>query len=266
MLNTEARETPMLQPSMKDSNLPLEIRLGFVKKVYGIMTAMLLVSFVIAAPFVFQRHETLTFMHQHAWIMGLASVFLLVHQIVNIALMFEMCCGGGPCMSMYLKMFITVPFNYLFVFSYAAAFGVILGFVCASYQAESVALVFLLTAIIMASLTIYAVTTKHDFSGCGPYIFVLCIGMLCLGLVALFFPYDSMIHKLIAGAGAILMSFLIVYDTQLIFGSAAQGFQNSGAAGRIEFTIDMYCFAAYQLYLDFINLFLYLLRLFGRRD
>eukprot|EP00932_Pfiesteria_piscicida_P014504 SRR837773.26289.p2 GENE.SRR837773.26289~~SRR837773.26289.p2 ORF type:complete len:197 (-),score=55.79 SRR837773.26289:116-643(-) len=175
-----------------------------------------------------------------------------------------MCCGGGPCMRTYFKMFIVVPFNYIFVMSYAAAFGVVLGFVCASYQAESVVLVFVLTAVIMVSLTIYAIVTKTDFTGCGMYLFVLLIGLICMSIVALFFPYDSMLHKVIAGLGAILMSFLIVYDTQLIFGSAAG--MGQSAASRIEFTVDMYCFAAYQLYLDFVNLFLYLLQLFGRRD
>jgi len=62
-----------------------------------------------------------------------------------------------------------------------------------------------------------------------------------------------------------LMSFVIIYDTQLIFGTASLEMGRS-AARKIEFTVDMYCFAAYQLYLDFVNLFLYLLELFGDRQ
>lgn len=258
------RETPILQPSLKDSNLPLDIRLGFIKKVYAIMTTMLVISFGIASPFVFYKQDTLDFMNEHMWILAAVGVYLLINQIVNIAMMFEMCCGGGPCQRMYFQMFITFPFNYLFVLSYAAAFGVVLGFVCASFQAESVALVFVLTAVIMAALTIYAVTTKQDFTGCGMYVFAMLCGLLLTSIVALFVPYGSLLHRVIAGLGAMLFSFIIVYDTQLIFGAAALGFNS--ATSRIEFTVDMYCFAAYQLYLDFINLFLYLLQLFGSRD
>lgn len=93
-----ARDTPMLQPSVKDTNLPVEVRLGFVKKVYGILVTMLGISFAIAAPFVFMKHDAIKFMNANPWIPIAAGVLLLLHQIVNIAMCFEACCGGGPCM------------------------------------------------------------------------------------------------------------------------------------------------------------------------
>merc|ERR1719469_802121 len=108
----------MVQLSVKDRNLPPKIRLGFVKKVYGILTAMLVVSFAVAAPFVFREHETMKFIKHHMWILAVTTVFLLIHQIVNIAMCFERCCGGGPCMKAYLKMFVTVPWNYVFCMTY----------------------------------------------------------------------------------------------------------------------------------------------------
>lgn len=162
-------------------------------------------------------------------------------------------------------MFVTVPWNYMFCMTYAACFGVLLGLICSTYEAESVALVFILTAAIMVALTVYAVFTKTDFTGCGMYLFAALIGLLLFGIVAMFFPYDSMVHKAIAVLGAVICSFVIIYDTQLIFGSVSAGLGRS-AARKVEFTLDMYCFAAYQLYLDFVNLFLYLLELFGNRN
>lgn len=116
----------------------------------------------------------------------------------------------------------------------------------------------------MAALTVYAAVTKNDFTGCGMYLFALLIGLVLMGIVAAFVPYDSAIHRAMAALGAVLFSFVIIYDTQLIFGTVSQGFNNS-ATRRIEFTVDMYAFAAYQLYLDFVNMFLYLLQLFGDR-
>lgn len=88
------------------------------------------------------------------------------------------------------------------------------------------------------------------------------MGMFMLCIIS-FFMTNPFIEKAIAVCGAVLMSFLIIFDTQLIFGTAAFNWDNNAA--KIEFTIDMYAFAAYQLYLDFVNLFLYLLRLFGER-
>jgi len=258
------RETPMVQLSVKDRNLPPEIRLGFVKKVYGILTSMLVVSFTIASPFVFNEDETMEYMRKNTWIIGVTTMFLLIHQIVNIAICFESCCGGGPCMRTYLKMFVKVPWNYIFCMTYAICFGVVLGFISSQYTAQSVCLVFILTAVIMMSLTVYAVTTNADFTGSGMYIFAAMVGFVLLGILAMFFPGNNTLHKAIAALGAILMSFVIIYDTQLIFGTASLEMGRS-AARKIEFTVDMYCFAAYQLYLDFVNLFLYLLELFGDR-
>merc|ERR1712216_525661 len=118
---------------------------------------------------------------------------------------------------------------------------------------------------ILLGLTVYAAYTKTDFTGLGMYIFAFVLGLCLLGLISIFVR-SAFLYRAIAVGGAVLCSFVIIYDTQLIFGSASFEFGRSNAR-KIEFTIDMYAFASYQLYLDFINLFLYLLELFGdRRD
>lgn len=252
--------------SVKDQNLPTEIRVGFVKKVYGILISMLVVSFAIASPFVFNEQKAMDFMDKNQWILVITSGVLLLHQVVNLAICFENCCGGGPCRRTYLKMFVTVPWNYIFCMTYAVCIGVVLGFICSQYTAESVCLIFIISAVLMAALTIYMVYTNADFTTKGAYLFVALVGLLILGILALFFPGNSLLHKAIATLGAVIMSFMIIYDTQLIFGSLPECLQMGRSPARtFEFTVDMYCFAAYQLYLDFINLFLYLLELFGRR-
>jgi len=257
-------DTHILEMAMKDDRMPSHIRLDFVKKVYGILTAMLMVSFLIVSPFVFNTESTMLVMRNYPWIQGLCVVILLAHNLVNMAIAFEQCCGGGACTRTYFKMFKTTPWNYIFLFTYAACFGVVLGIVCTQYKASSVGLVFLLTAGLMAALSVYAVKTKTDFTGLGMYFFVALCGLLLLGLVGMFFPYGSFFHKMMAVGGAVIFSFVIIYDTQLIFGTASFEF-NRSAVRNIQFTVDMYAFAAYQLYLDFINMFLYLLSLFGER-
>lgn len=260
----QVSDTQVMQLCVKDPRMPVEIRLNFVKKVYGILIAMLVVSFAIVAPFVFNTVATLQFMEANQWILGLSIVLLLGQQMLNLAMSFEACCGGSGCADAYLRMMKTVPWNYIFLFTYAACFGVLLGFVSCEYKATSVGLVFVLTATIMGALTVFAVRTKQDFTGMGMYMCAGLTGLFLLAIIGPFVPVGSFFHRLVAVAGAVAFSFIIIYDTQLIFGTASFELDRS-AVRKIEFSVDMYAYAAYQLYLDFVNMFIYLLELFGER-
>lgn len=160
----------------------------------------------------------------------------------------------------YLKMFVTVPWNYLYLMTYATFMGGVLGMICLQYKAASVCLVFATCAIVIIALTFYAIYTKSDFTGMGGYILVLLVGLMLTGIITLFIPIGPVVNRIIGGVGSIVFGFIIVYDTQLIFGS-----QCSSGARKYEYTIDMYAFAAFELYLDFVNFFLYMLRFMGER-
>lgn len=81
--------------------------------------------------------------------------------------------------------------------------------------------------------------------------------VLCLvSFVMMFLPYSRPMEVAYSGIAALLFSFYIVYDTQLICG---------GKHSRHRFAVDEYCFAALNLYMDIINLFLHLLRIMGDR-
>jgi len=249
----------IVQKSTKDRTLPKEIRINFVTKVYGIVFTMLLITFGIASPFVFDTNKTVQWMKAHIWIFYLCLVLLLVQHVFHICMSLEMCMGNGTLFKNYIWMFKTVPWNYLYLLCYASVFGVVTGVICTTYTVESVCVVFMLSAVIIGGLTIYAVTTQNDLTDKGGYIVVAVLGLIGAGLVGLFFPVGSLFHRVIGGVGAIIFGFIIVYDTQLIFGSV------SSAEHQFEFTLDMYAFAAFHLYLDFINFFLYMLRLLGER-
>lgn len=79
---------------------------------------------------------------------------------------------------------------------------------------------------------------------------------LIIALWSFFAPVPHGIRLVYACLGVLLFSFFIVYDTQLIV----------GGAHKHAFDIDDYCFAALNLYLDIINLFLFLLQIFGARN
>jgi hypothetical protein len=257
--------TQVLQPSKKVKGAMADIRTDFIRKVYGNVMAMLVITFGIVSPFVFNPRTTRKFMNANPWIGLACMIFLLAQHCFHICMMLESCTGGSSLLRKYLKMFKTAPWNYVYLFTYASVMGVAVGNITLQYRAQSVCLVFALTAIMCAALTVFAVTTKSDFTGCGAYVFVALIGLMLFGLLA--YPLAALvpstepfIFRFGGAVGATIFGFIIVYDTQLIFGSVG------GGERKAEYTIDMYAFAAFELYLDFINFFLYMLRFMGQRD
>merc|ERR1712232_1169113 len=116
-----------------------------------------------------------------------------------------------------------------------------------------------ITLLIVAGLTIYAWTAKTDFTGLGPYLMAGLLAFILFGFTLSIMSWFGLHMKPIAMAyhfcGVLLFSFFIIYDTQLILGE--------WGGHSEQFSVDDYCFAALNLYLDIINLFLQILRLLG---
>jgi len=255
-----SREVTILERADKPSDVPPEVRKGFVVKVYSLVVTMLVISFGLASPFVFYAEDSSKWLDKNIWVFFATTGFFLVQYLLHTAMMMQLCCGGDSCFRCYIKMFVTAPFNYIYMFVYSVFTGALIGMVSLTYQAESVCLVFIVCAVIVIALTIYAVYTNCDFTGSGAYIFVALIGLVLLGVISFFVPIGSTFHRVLGGLGAIIFGWIIVYDTQLIFGTAS-----ASENRKYEYTIDMYAFASFELYLDFINFFFYMLRLLGSR-
>lgn len=215
-----------------------EVRSGFVQKVYGILSVQLIITAAIAAPIAAQDPH---------WVAENVRTCQACMIISLVAVVSVGCCFQNIARQ--------VPYNYLFLLLVTVCEAVVVGFICAMYTANSVILAVLETAGIFFGLTLYACTTKSDFTGFGPYLATALWGLLLTSMISFFLPGDSL-RYMISGFGAILFSFYIVYDTQMICG----GKHKQGAYG-----VDDYVFAALNIYLDIINLFLYILELFGDR-
>lgn len=214
-----------------------DVRKGFIRKVYGILSVQLLLTGAIAWP-ISQNQD---WAMQNIQLMNVCMIASLV-LIVGVS-----CC----CVEIARK----VPYNYIFLLLVTICEAVLVGFICTIYETDSVAMAAFMTAGIFVGLTIYAMTTKSDFTGMGMYLFAALIGLIVMSFAAMIFPGEAT-RKVIAGLGAILFSFYIVYDTQLIVG---------GKHKKHSFGVDDYVFAALNIYLDIINLFVYLLQIFGVR-
>jgi FtsH-binding integral membrane protein len=137
---------------------------------------------------------------------------------------------------------------------YAALNGVTMSVIFAVYTTESVSSTFVITAATFGSMSAFGYMTKRDLTGWGSFLFMGLIGVVIASLVNIF-THSSAVSWIISAVGVIVFTGLTAYDTQKIKTMAA-----SGAQGRKPAIL-----GALTLYLDFINLFLMLLRLLGSR-
>lgn len=143
---------------------------------------------------------------------------------------------------------------------YAALNGFTLSLFLYIYTGESVALAFFIAAGTFAAMSVIGFTTDIDLTQWRTYLFVGLFGLL-IALVVNMFLQSSGLEILISFVGVAIFMGLTAYDTQKIkYMAASPEFQADGEAVA-KYSI----FAALRLYLDFINLFIFLLRLFGRR-
>lgn len=147
----------------------------------------------------------------------------------------------------------------LLFFLYAVFNGITLSFIFITYTASSIASTFFITAGTFAVMSIYGYTTKSDLTRWGNLFFMVLVGLVLATLVNLFLQ-SPMIYWITTYVGVCLFVGLIAYDTQKIKEMNIIG--NEGTDEDRKEAI----LGALTLYLDFINLFIYLLRLFGRRE
>ena len=140
---------------------------------------------------------------------------------------------------------------------FAAVNGLALAPIFIVYTSHSIAVTFFVTAGTFAAMSIYGYFTSNDLSKMGSILFMALIGLIIASVVNLFLHSDTMMW-IITYAGVLIFVGLTAWDTKQIKNMAIQ--MDSASAGKLA-TI-----GALNLYLDFINLFLYLLRIFGNRD
>jgi len=138
---------------------------------------------------------------------------------------------------------------------YAALMGLSLSFIFLAYTGTSIARVFFITAGTFAATSLYGYTTRRDLTGFGSFLFMGLIGIIIAGLVNLFIQ-STALQFAISVIGVLVFVGLTAYDTQKIKEWYVAS-DDGATMGKKAI------FGALSLYLDFINLFLMLLRLFG---
>jgi hypothetical protein len=141
---------------------------------------------------------------------------------------------------------------------YSALNGLTLSFIFLVYAEASIASTFFITAASFGALSVYGYTTKRDLTTVGSLCFMGLIGLIIASL-ANFFLHSEGVYWATTYLGVLVFVGLTAYDTQKLKAMAAAGIEEGDVSTKLALL------GALALYLDFINLFLLLLRLFGRR-
>lgn len=143
---------------------------------------------------------------------------------------------------------------------YSVLNGATLSLIFAVYTMSSIANVFFITAGTFGVMAAYGYFTKRDLSSWGKLLLMALIGLIIATLVNVFLVKSSGFDLILSYAGVLIFVGLTAYDTQKIKQMLAMQTDMGEGAQKVALL------GALSLYLDFINLFLYLLRIFGRRE
>jgi FtsH-binding integral membrane protein len=154
---------------------------------------------------------------------------------------------------------LSIPTAVMLFTLYAVMMGTTLSSIFLTFTTASITNVFFITAGTFGAISLYGYTTKRDLSSWRTILLMGLIGLIIASVVN-YFLNSEMLYWIISYVGVIVFVGLTAYDTQKIKQMALEVGTNEDAGKRVALL------GALVLYLDFINLFLYLLRIFGDRD
>ena len=226
----------LMEDKIEDMETQKMMRRGFIRKVYGIIFFQLLITtaviYLSMANDIFMK-----FIIYNSWALYVSAVATIIVFIVLV-------CG---------KLTRKVPVNYFLLFTLTLLEAFLASYTTMYFEPISVLTCAGLTMLIVCGLTIYACFTKRDMTLMGGFLFILSLILLFLGIIGIFFT-SYFYQMLINSIGALLMSLYLIYDTQLVLGDKKE-----------LISVDDYIMGALMIYLDIINLFLYILKIFGKK-
>ena len=149
----------------------------------------------------------------------------------------------------------------LIFYAFSALMGLSISYIFMIYTSVSIAQTFLVTSIAFAGLSLYGYTTKRNISGMGSFLIMGVIGLIVASIVNIWMQSPALMYA-ISVIGVLIFAALTAYDTQKIKNTYIQMAQN----GQNEWIEKSAIMGALSLYLDFLNMFMFLLHLFGNRN
>jgi len=213
------------------------VRRAFIRKVYSILMCQLVLTGAVIGTFMFVE-SVKTYVQRNMWVYYTSMGVMLV------------CLISMACCDSVRRKF---PTNFIFLGVFTFCEGVMLGTVATFYDVDAVLIAVGITAGVTFCLTIFAFQTKIDFTVCGGMLCAVLVIFMIAGFLLIFLPKTKWTMIGFGSVGALIFSLYIVYDTQLMMG------------GKHKYSLspEEYIFAALNIYLDIINLFMYILMIVG---
>jgi FtsH-binding integral membrane protein len=211
------------------------IRIGFIRKVYGIIALQLIITFFCCI---------LTFFKSVSEFMISNNYLIFICLIIQIALIIIMGCSGLCSSKNLFKIF---PYNYIFLILFTLSMGYIVATLCAVVDKTIVLSAIAMTLGITAALTLYAIKTENKFNLMHAFLFTFITMISELLLFFFFFNYQFYVTFELF-VGLIIYCAYLIFDTQMIIDKFGNGYE-----------IDDYIIAALNVYLDIIQIFIRIL-------
>lgn len=210
----------------------------FLSKMYAYMAGAIAVSAIMALITVrYLRYTVIA-----------SPVTMIILGVISIAMVFSLSFKPDRAPGVSIAM----------LFIYAAIEGVFLSSILIVYAAESITMAFVSAAVVFVVLSIFGLNTKKDLSRIGRQAFAALIALLIVSIINLFLQSPA-IQYVFSYIGVIIFTILTAYDTQQMKTIYVK-------YGDQVNTTNLAVNGALQLYLDFINMFIYLLQIFGHND
>ena len=217
-------------------NIEASVRNGFIRKVYGILSIQLIITFSFVLLFQLPSIKKLILSNIH-----LSGNILLISSILFFFLFLTLAC----CRTLSK----TVPYNYIVLLGITLCEALSCSIVSACYSFEVVAISLFLTIVTTLTITFYACITKTDFSYLRLVLLIIFSQLFMVGLISVILRL-KFFYAFYTFLSTIIIGIYLVYDTQLIIGKLGYAY-----------SIDEYIFASLEIYIDIIRLFLLILRI-----
>lgn len=238
-------------------------KVEFIRKTYGILMLWLFISFLISIPFMNDQQGTINWLSDHSWILWLATIVLFLQIAFYLTVLGFLATGQNLLLLVYIKMLVAFPFNFVWTLFYVVSFTLVVDAALAAFNFARVCNVYLFTTFVVLALTLYTYAIKTpDFKQLYGYLVPVATGVFiwfCLRA----FGGGCSLENFVSILLSIMLGWIVVFDTQLIFGTKTE------RGRKYPYQVRMYAMAAYEMYFDlFINFYLGALNLFpaGEQD
>ncbi|KAM9807093.1 glutamate receptor, ionotropic, N-methyl D-aspartate-associated protein 1b (glutamate binding) [Syngnathus typhle] len=212
------------------------IRRAFIRKVFLVLTAQLTVTFTFVMVFTFVA-QIKFYARQNFW-----------PYIVAYVIFFASVCAISCFGDLRRKH----PWNLIALSILTLSLSYMVGMIASYHETDVVVIALGITAVVCFTVVIFSLQTKYDFTSCYGVMFVCLVVLILFGLLCIIMQ-NKVLHIFYAGLGALLFTCFLAVDTQLLLGNK-----------KLSLHPEEYVFAALNLYMDVINIFLYILTIVGR--